>query len=114
MERTCLLCIHWCICRNYVEKGREWLKNSPEENLDDFFHSTAKACDEWQKDLIVAEEVRENRLIKEIIERLQKGEVAVFQKTADSFHFAGFFSDEPYARFSMGEDSVILKASPPT
>lgn len=104
-EQTCLLCIHWCVCRNYVEKGRESLKINGLSGLDNFFHLMAESCDNWQVDANIKIEREATRRLREIYEASEQGKVVVLQKSrTGSIDFFGIFDNANDAQIATHKD----------
>ncbi len=79
-EADCLLCIHWSVCRDYVEKGREFLKRNNSNDLGNFFQHMAKNCDDFQLEVNVKFEREAVRALREIYEASRRGEIILLQK----------------------------------
>ena len=124
-EPSCLSCIYWSKCPDYVEKGRKYL----EQGENDFFYKIAGMCDDWQMDINIRldrEAARSVRgyyeaILRDVFDSAEMGKVAVLQKDGvgqngnSSTRLFGTFNDDVAAQKAIEESRnghriVILNA----
>ncbi len=114
-KQNCFFCYHFPVCHIHSLLARQkemW--NTPEKLIEHYIQ-TAKSCDYWGEDTVVASEIAGHELLRRVIELLEQGKTVMLQNNGNgsSYHLTGMFDkpEEAIARRN-GQHAVILKAVP--